>query len=462
MTEDEARRVILLRAIEAEAPGTSWSVADRAWATRAAHDAPPERFIAERARHAFERLVSRDASLGRWLGRRHWRPAWIVAALLVGLIVGLAVDRIGPAQRIELLSPPLLGVLAWNLGAYLLLFIGMFMRRGRPWAGSLRRWLQRRLGTPPGAAGATRAASLAWAEAAAPLHAARAAMLLHTAAAALGAGLVIGLYARGLVLDYRAGWQSTFLDAATVHAWLAAALAPASALTGVAIPRVDVIATMRVVPGLPATAPAAGWIHLFAATLAIVVIVPRLLLLMVAAWRARALAADLPLPMSEPYFERLLRARRGDVASVLLVPHAALPAEAALDSLRRIAVTVFGADVRWRVAEPVPYGREDEVTSPPPPDTALQIALFDATATPEADQQGRLLDTLAASGVPRLAVVDEAAFARRFAGTPERLDERRAAWRRLAIAKGMRLVLADLERADAEALAAEFETALHA
>ena len=41
----------------------------------------------------------------------------------------------------------------------------------------------------------------------------RAETALHAGAAALALGLVAGLYVRGLVLDYRAGWESTFLDA---------------------------------------------------------------------------------------------------------------------------------------------------------------------------------------------------------------------------------------------------------
>ena len=53
-------------------------------------------------------------------------------------------------------------------------------------------------------------------------------LLMHALAAALALGLIGGMYLRGLVFDVRAGWQSTFLDAGSVHAFLATALAPAS------------------------------------------------------------------------------------------------------------------------------------------------------------------------------------------------------------------------------------------
>ena len=64
---------------------------------------------------------------------------------------------------------------------------------------------------------------------AAPLATARIALCLHAAAATLALGLMGGMYLRGLVLDYRAGWQSTFLQADTVQAVLSTALAPATA-----------------------------------------------------------------------------------------------------------------------------------------------------------------------------------------------------------------------------------------
>ena len=41
-----------------------------------------------------------------------------------------------------------------------------------------------------------------------------------------------------LGLEYRAGWESTFLDAARVRALLGFALAPAAWLTGIALPDV--------------------------------------------------------------------------------------------------------------------------------------------------------------------------------------------------------------------------------
>ena len=134
------------------------------------------------------------------------------------------------------------------------------------------RWWQRSTGSGP-----LRVASRRWAELSTALTLTRIAALLHVAAAALAIGLLGSMYLRGLVLDYRAGWQSTFLDAADVHRVLAPLLAPASAVTGIAVPDAAAHRAMRLTaPAQPASAPAAPWIHLYAATLAMAVVLPRL------------------------------------------------------------------------------------------------------------------------------------------------------------------------------------------
>lgn len=297
MTEDDARRVLLLRACESPPGPAPWTDDDRAWATRQAvaavgEDAPPERFVATRAALALPRLLPRAPEAGRWLGRRGWHPALVPLALLLGLLAGLAVDQLGPPQRVNLLAPAVWAVVLWNLAVYAALALPA------PQPGLLARLLGGRGGT------LSRQPQLHadWLRAAAPLLAQRAALLVHIAAAALALGLIAGLYLRGLVMDYRAGWQSTFLDAPAVQAVLGLALWPASWLTGVAVPDV---APLRVAPGAAATASAAPWIHLFAATLLLAVVLPRALLAGRAALRAARLSRHFPLALDDDYFEAL-------------------------------------------------------------------------------------------------------------------------------------------------------------
>src|SRR5690606_2460826 len=119
-------------------------------------------------------------------------------------------------------------------------------------------------------------ARLPQAQAIAPGDAARAGALLHAASALFAVGLLAGLYLRGLAFEYRAGWERTFLDADGVRWLLGLVLGPASALTGLALPDAPALADLRFDAGPGERA--ARWIHLYAVSVALYVLLPRLLL----------------------------------------------------------------------------------------------------------------------------------------------------------------------------------------
>jgi Protein of unknown function (DUF2868) len=471
--EDGARRVVLVRAFEAQPDGPLWTAEDADWATRQAlasvgSDAPPSQFIDARARHALQRLLPRDAAASSWLAWRGWRPAWLLWAALAGAVAGVAADRLGGSQHINLLAPPVWAVLAWNLAVYALLLVQAVRSHGAAPSTGLRRWLTQalaggRAAAPglPGTAAVTQARA-DWALSSAPLLLARFGALLHLAAAALALGLLAGLYLRGLVLDIRVGWQSTFLGASSVHALLTGGLAPASALTGIAVPAVETIAALQLAPGAPASASAAPWLHLYAATLALGVIVPRTLLAAWALLKARRAASRWALPL-DVYLQRLLRRQRGGDARVQLLPHAAAVGAPSALGLRTLLAGAFGPGVQLKVADPTAFGDEDRVSAAAvEPGAALRVALFELGATPEADSQGRFVQAMrqAAPGVPLLMVVDEAGFARRFGALADRMAERRAAWQRLADDLGCAVLCVDLDRNEPAQAAARLDAAL--
>ena len=110
------------------------------------------------------------------------------------------------------------------------------------------------------------------------------------------------------MLDYRVGWQSTFLDAGTrAPAAVHAAGAGAGAVRVSTLPDVAALQALRLSADAPRQPPAAPWIHLYALTLALLVRAAAAGAGAVGR-RARALAAaPRPLPLVEPYFQRLLR-----------------------------------------------------------------------------------------------------------------------------------------------------------
>ncbi len=473
MNEAAAAQVLLLRAYESTG-FTQWSDADRRWASRAALQsagaaASADHFLAARAQLGLQKLAPHDPWLGRWRALRAHRPAWLLGIIALGLLLGLLVDRIGSSQRINLLAPPVWALIAWNLAVYVALLVqglarpeaGGSLRRGLVrW---LQRWRSRRLIARAGdSTNVWRAFAAEWGQTSLPLSTARIALALHLGAAALALGLIGGMYLRGLVLDYRVGWESTFLDAGTAHAALSALLSPATALSGIALPDAAGMQALQLEPGqLPGSAAsAAPWIHLYALQLSLLVVLPRLALALGALWRVRQLQAHLALPLHEPYFKRLLGTQRGDHQAVRVWPHVHAPDAIAQAALGAVFARVYGDDVQLLIEPAVAYGAEDEL---PTATSAggLQVALFDLGATPEADSQGRLVRSLSPDGAaPALMLVDESAFAQRFGAGSPRLPARRKAWADLAGALGCAVAFVNLRDADAAAAEAALQEAL--
>ena len=528
MTESDLRAVLLMRAIEHSAE-PSLLPADLVWADTQARrqggeSAAPRAWLVQRARLGLGRLAERDAG---WAGavastlRPASGPSTTAAALaaLAGFGLGLLGDALGPAHRVNLLAGPLLLLLAWNGLVYAALLgtvvLAWARRRGardarrpgslvapliaRPWPGPLRRRLlafAARLGdglarvgarldaaAPAQAAAARRQAQIAsvlaryrqdgW-SASLPLQAARLATALHVAAACLALGLLTSLYARGLVLDYRAGWDSTFLDAPAVHRVLAVLLGPAATLSGLPLPGVEALAGLRLASG--GGEGAARWIHLWALTLLLAVVLPRAALAAGSAWRARKLAADLPLPTPADDLQALLRRASGRARPVTVLPYSYRLGPEAQAALGPVLEGVFGPVGVVQVSPSLPLGAEDDLarwlarpvanagadtdagvdaSSDASSDAGTWVALFALTATPERESHGAFVQALAqrlAAGACLQVLVDESGFRQRFGGMAggvgaDRLALRRSAWTALLAPLGYPPVFVNLAAA---------------
>lgn len=458
MDESTALAVIAVRAVEtADRDRDAWTDADRAWASRAAAEvvgeaATPESFVARRAHLALERLRERRHAVARLARNWRWRP-WVgTLVVLAAFVAGAATNAVGSAQRINILYSPVAPIVLWNLVVYAALAAGYVLRYGDAGApGPLRRLVARAAGGLRNARGhrddATAQALAAfasdWRRRATPLYAARAARVLHVAAATFAVGVIAGLYVRGIGLEYRASWESTFLEPSTVQAIVAVVYAPGAWLTRIPVPDAAQVAAIRA----PASENAAPWLHLMAATLFCIVIVPRLLLALATSglerYRARHLVDDL----ADPYFQRVLRGFHAGPLALAAVPYSYTPPEEAAAALEAIFGRVQGGNVAVTVAPAVAYGDEEAPLPPAGAPGALRVALFNATATPEREAHGRFLAALAATRGAWIALVDEASFNARVT-EPSRRAERRALWQGLADDAGIALVFVDLVQPD--------------
>jgi hypothetical protein len=484
MREAALRSVLIVKAIE-ETEGTEFLIpeADRKAAARearrdagasasadestenAALPRRAQRMLAARAdvllapvigRHPFIESVSKLASGPTSIG-------WALVALSV--LFGGALSALDGRGRIDLLSLPLLGVVAWNLLVYAAVVWSWLRSTSKKRAprrllpalvtqrilASVKRFVDRSANFNAPLAEALDRFTREWSEVAKPLLLARASRVFHLCAAAAGIGLIAGLYLRAITLDYSAGWQSTFLDADDVHTLLSIVYGPASAVTGIGIPDVSRIAAIRWHDGIGGER-AANWIHLLTATIVLFVVLPRLALVLLGTmtvWRW-SLHAALP-PSLTAYF---MKTFGGDGVlvhtAVTVIPYAYDPSQASVNALRRLLVGALGGEAAIDVRLPVQYGDEEtalrSIRESRGPD-AMLVLLLNLAATPEDENHGVVIagalkrrETTKASE-KLLVLVDEGPYAGRMGaigGAHERLAERRRSWQAFTQKHGLK------------------------
>ena len=470
MREKQLRHVLLVKAIE-ETDGTERLIpeAERTSATREAARNTGDAASAG-AEHPGGRLTRRAQTLlaaradllsGPVLHDHRFVDAilrlaggsaaagWLL--IFVSVLLGGALSAFDGTRHIDILSRPLLGLILWNLIVYAVL-IATFARsrlKRRP-----RRVVLRSLIAESALRRVRRAVSRSaqynaplaraldgfvreWAEVAKPLLIARAARLFHLCAAAAGAGFVAALYLRGLTVDYSAGWESTLAGAAAVHTFVSIVYGPAAALTGIAIPDVQHLEAIRWMNGEGGER-ADYWIHLLAASVAIYVVAPRLVLAFVgtlAIWRH---TLNMPLPASlAAYFSRTFG--EGQAAgrhSVIVAPYGYEPSEDSLARLSRRLTAALGEGIVVERLAAVRYGDEQsllrDVTQPR--DGGVLALLVNLSATPEEENHGAAIDRVQSrsEASKALVLVDEGPYAARMlalGGAAERMDERRRSWK---------------------------------
>ena len=458
MTPAQLAKVLLVQACEEHDPDHKFILRyERELPRHERFDPQGDKSLEDPARHGEASVIERAEYIIDRLTQKHPALASAFAVLRiktpVTLLIGCAViggflaDPIGPAGQINLLNFPLLTLLLWNAVVYAGVLYDMIVPRpsrdrSQPGLPGLVEWLlglgvKGRLSRlrSDRAQGSDEqrwiAASLAM-YAARLLHGGRellishARSLLHAAAAALAIGVIAGLYLRGFSFLYKAGWDSTFMGAKGVHTFLSVLFAPASWLLGTPMPGVEAIVDLQGT----ARANAAIWIHFWAMTTILFMVLPRTLLA-AAAWRRTArLAGAMHLPSNEPYFRRLLNPYRGKglLVEVLSYSHRVKEGD---DRLLAFLSDAFGVLADIHMGHAVPYG-EPPPHFPVDPDRALcAVALFNVAQAPE-ETHGEFLEelktTVRGRGRPNMLLVllDCEAYAQ--IDHEKRLNERCQAW----------------------------------
>ena len=455
MNEQVARDVVLVRAIETvDIKSEILSQEDRMYASRSARElaqwqaadskspVTAEHFLQQRAELILKRLSERTPAFAAFAQRRPGLKGFSIALPVAGLILGAGLDRITDPHRVDLLSAPLLAIIGWNLLVYVILLAWLFVpSKHTGWASKklLRRAsagksaIKRKL--PQVLSVALLSFMSEWAALRDRLTRARLGRTFHLTAAMFGVGAMLSLYARGFLSQYVAGWESTFLDASQVHTILSVLFAPATAvfnIPGFSIADIEALRFTR--PQTPDAG--ARWVHLYAGTLFLLVVLPRLVLAFIAHWRARALARHFPLDLDQPYFRKLTAQAGANEPGVLRVlPYSFSIDEARDRGLSVIAAMLLGDQARVMLRPSSAYGEELTTllrdTDLKDGGATLTAVLFNLAATPEKENHGAFLDYLVRHSTRGITVlIDESAFAERLGGPDgqQRLAERIALW----------------------------------
>jgi hypothetical protein len=295
-----------------------------------------------------------------------------------------------------------------------------------------------------------------WASLSQPILMLRAKRLMHLGAALVAAGLVVGLYFRGIALRYEAGWESTFLGPRSAYMLVSVLYGPASGLSGLSYGTMDDMAALRWTAN-GGGGDAATWIHLIAITALIYIVIPRVLAALAATFRLWRSSRSMALPASSLGYARTLiigltSGKPGETVSV--VPYAYEPKPPSVAGLEALLSAAVGANLKIEMGAPVRYGDEETVRARLAAIAATwQVVLMTLASTPEVENHGAFLtawrDWLGANArsLPLLIVIDEGPFAARMmgeAGFEQRLQERRRLWRDFIAGHGLRACFVDL------------------
>jgi hypothetical protein len=224
--------------------------------------------------------------------------------LLVSFLIGLGSNYLGSGPRVNILLNPLMILLAWNFAIYLvLLFKGTIFRKytlppanmafqlvtfGRVIKNKFNLLFPKKSKKAPLLRNARIYFIKLWLQQANALSAARLSFILHGMAIALTCGVVTGLYLRGLFQEYQFAWFSTF-DKSIVMSLGKVIFAPVLFLIQGNMPKENM---------------GAAWIHLFAASAVLYILLPRFFLLFQTKLKIKKLTRSVELDLTLPYFNK--------------------------------------------------------------------------------------------------------------------------------------------------------------
>jgi len=430
-------------------------------------DSEIDSFFSERAELLSIRALTKFPKPAQWIEERsggHRFGLLALGLIAVASVLGFLSNELGPDDKINILSFPLLGILAWSLLISIREVFLFFRSRASMSEGEVA-WLRPLLSTDRGSGAGENeggdesssweaAKSLyfrRWTSLTMPRLFAKVKILFHTVALALAVSAIAGMYLKGLANEYRAVWESTFFeDGEALRPFLSGVLGPAAALLGDEIPSTESLDRIhwKADEGEVVGENAAQWIHWYAITLFLFVILPRGFFILVWQWKDHRFRRTIRYRSVSPgYYEHLIAISSGTSREFTLIPYGLELGDGERRAIERGLETHLEGPVALTFENPVAFGEEEDLPEfvSDHSETAL-VPLLNFASTPEKETHLALVQSLeekSTSPLPFL-LLDATDFDRKSEGlgdAKQRREDRENAWRYLLSEKPLELVI---------------------
>lgn len=459
LPESDARDVLFAEMLEKTAGADRrWSCRDRDAATRDARKlageyVTPASFLPLRARLVAARLHANAADA---FGTASFgRAALLLTIILstVALISGMLTDRLATdGSRINLLSPPLLLLVVWNLAVYLFILIKAIVPKHAAFRLLPVRDLLVKILLK--AAGLSAASLEARTTLLLPQCRWIVARALHLAAIMFALGLLAGMAVRGIGTAYLIGWESTWFagNPEAVHAILAAAYGHLPFCPP--IPDVNSVAELAFDARSATPADAAPWLLRLMSLLTVTIILPRLLLVVQSTLRLAACRRRVSLCLETPYYRAILSTASTPSSRTSIIVDST-------GSVNELPERWQNFKTRFKALQS-DSGIVELLTESAWDDTMNEclaglksavvhhlLLAFDPAATPEVEVHGAMMETASAWCATRhspapIVILDLAQINERFGIDSPTAGSRTALWQTFAAERGLKTIAADI------------------
>lgn len=478
LTECQARKITLVRALETRDNAGLWTADDAKEATRATKGEGKttfDQFVARRAEQAWSEIGKLSANPITNLKVPRWPTfvGWLL--VVISMLTGFVTDHLVSDHRVNIVELPLVGLIIWNL----IIFLGIFVRwiaalvSSKPKRGGVLTEMLGKLHLWEGmtVSKATHPDGNAcqwvdqfrttWISLSAHLNQVRLELVMHMAAMSFTLGTLGSLYIRGFFKEYRAGWESTFFSADSIHAIASFVLMPGAFILNMQIPDVQHIAHLR----FPESSGeiARDWIHLYAASILVWIIMPRALLAISNGFSRWRLHRCFPLPVANIYFKVLSAIYRDGKATALVIPFRYDMTPQIKSNLSSLLGRVHGLTVDISIQSPVLMGEDtsDWKVALGNEKNFVIFVVFNLTATAESDTHAHLMERVQKDVRGRtsiIPIVDISSYADR---DKKRRRQREKQWRSILDKVGFKPLFLDLSRPDDEEVLNELKKGLN-